>query len=139
MPQLLLCWYPLTFLVVRRRSVYFPRDLIELATDSPAWNAVQRLLLRYGVLHPALLTFWGQSLVLFCMEPHEALPSAASLLQQYAVQGAGSEEIMSLLLQVYLCETTAAPVPPGLTASVPSRCVAQALASELDDDIDTDA
>jgi deoxyribodipyrimidine photo-lyase len=70
------------------RAEGFGYDALAAArTGDRVWNAAQRQLLEYGVVHNRLRMLWGKKILEWSPSPHEALDAMLDLNDRYALDG----------------------------------------------------
>jgi deoxyribodipyrimidine photo-lyase len=70
-----------------RPHLYGLTEFQEAGTHDALWNAVQRQLLREGVIHNYLRMLWGKMILLWTRDPREALSTMVELNDRFALDG----------------------------------------------------
>uniref|UniRef100_I2PZ64 Deoxyribodipyrimidine photo-lyase n=1 Tax=Desulfovibrio sp. U5L TaxID=596152 RepID=I2PZ64_9BACT len=83
-----------------RPYVYSAREFEAAATHSALWNAAQRALVGGGRLHGYLRMYWAKKILEWSATPEEALATALSLNDRYALDGSDPSGVAGVLWSV---------------------------------------
>jgi deoxyribodipyrimidine photo-lyase len=70
-----------------RPYLYTPDEFEAAETHDPLWNAVQRQLVREGIIHNYLRMLWGKKILEWSPTPRDALRTMIELNNKYALDG----------------------------------------------------
>ncbi|MDQ3700590.1 MAG: deoxyribodipyrimidine photo-lyase [Chloroflexota bacterium] len=80
-----------------RPFLYTPEQFERAETHDPLWNAAQRQLMRSGRIQGYLRMYWGKMLLAWSPSPEEALHTALTLNDRYALDGRSANGATNIL------------------------------------------
>lgn len=80
-----------------RPFLYTPEQFERAETYDPLWNAAQRQLLREGRIQGYLRMYWGKMILAWSPTPKEALHTALTLNDRYALDGRSANGATNIL------------------------------------------